>query len=80
MPVIRASRRYITPDEGHDDDPAYNGYVLFATICFLLSALGLVLTYCACYHCKAFTPANPECGPVPCLEFACPEKKDKETV
>ena len=104
-------------------------YVIMATICFLFSALGLVLTYCACYHCKAvrprarprragagrarsrppgspgpprapapprapprardaphragppqFTPANPECGPVPCLEFACPEKKSDEKV
>ena len=38
---------------------------------FLIAALGLVWTVCACYECKKFTDCccpNPECGPCACVE------------
>lgn len=43
--------QYITASEGHDDDPDYHSYVLWATVCFLATAVGMVLTYLACYYC-----------------------------
>jgi hypothetical protein len=52
-----------------DDDPNYDSYVIRAAIFFAIAAFGLVWTVCACYECKHFAPANPECGPCPCVEF-----------
>ena len=54
-----------------DDDPNYNAYVIQAAAFFLIAALGLVWTVCACYECKKFTDCccpNPECGPCACVE------------
>lgn len=36
------SSAYITSTEGHDDDPDYHSYVLWATVCFLVTGLGMV--------------------------------------
>ena len=54
------------PRADRDDDPNYNAYVIQAAAFFLIAALGLVWTVCACYECKKFTDCccpNPECGP-----------------
>ena len=54
-----------------DDDPNYNAYVIQAAAFFMIAALGLVWTVCACYECKKFTDCccpNPECGPCACVE------------
>ena len=54
-----------------DDDPNYNAYVIQAAAFFLIAALGLVWTVCACHECKKFTDCccpNPECGPCACVE------------
>ena len=56
------------PSADRDDDPNYNAYVIQAAAFFLIAALGLVWTVCACYECKKFTDCccpNPECGPAP---------------
>lgn len=75
---------YITAAEGHDDDPDYHSYVLWATVCFLATAVGMVLTYLACYYCAKVRasglslltplqvqPSTVEIGPYPCLEVVC---------
>ena len=59
------------PLADRDDDPNYNAYVIQAAAFFLIAALGLVWTVCACYECKKFTDCccpNPECGPCACVE------------
>ena len=59
------------PRADRDDDPNYNAYVIQAAAFFLIAALGLVWTVCACYECKKFTDCccpNPECGPCACVE------------
>ena len=59
------------PPADRDDDPNYNAYVIQAAAFFLIAALGLVWTVCACYECKKFTDCccpNPECGPCACVE------------
>ena len=59
------------PSADRDDDPNYNAYVIQAAAFFLIAALGLVWTVCACYECKKFTDCccpNPECGPCACVE------------
>ena len=43
---------YIVSTEGHDDDPDYDSYVLWATVCFLFAIFGLVLTYASCHFLK----------------------------
>ena len=65
--VARACR----PAADRDDDPNYNDYVFQAATFFVIAAVGLVWTVCACYECKKFTDCccpNPECGPLPCVE------------
>ena len=59
------------PLADRDDDPNYNAYVIQAAAFFMIAALGLVWTVCACYECKKFTDCccpNPECGPCACVE------------
>ena len=65
------SSRAPPPLADRDDDPNYNAYVIQAAAFFLIAALGLVWTVCACYECKKFTDCccpNPECGPCACVE------------
>ena len=69
----KAARRAHAPPApaDRDDDPNYNAYVIQAAAFFLIAALGLVWTVCACYECKKFTDCccpNPECGPCACVE------------
>mmetsp|Transcript_19154 Transcript_19154/g.24850 ORF Transcript_19154/g.24850 Transcript_19154/m.24850 type:complete len:92 (-) Transcript_19154:341-616(-) len=71
--------RYIVSTEGHDDDPDYDSYVLWATASFLLAILFLGCTYVACYYCKGIQPGNSEIGPYPLLEpLCCPLEKKKD--
>ena len=71
----RPGAAYLTrlpfPLADRDDDPNYNAYVIQAAAFFMIAALGLVWTVCACYECKKFTDCccpNPECGPCACVE------------
>ena len=68
----RDEKAHATPAPAdRDDDPNYNAYVIQAAAFFLIAALGLVWTVCACYECKKFTDCccpNPECGPCACVE------------
>ena len=72
-PPPRSRISHATPlsSADRDDDPNYNAYVIQAAAFFLIAALGLVWTVCACYECKKFTDCccpNPECGPCACVE------------
>ena len=71
-PRAATKKPHATPPlADRDDDPNYNAYVIQAAAFFLIAALGLVWTVCACYECKKFTDCccpNPECGPCACVE------------